>query len=195
MIFNTRILALAAVAALATTSALATVITFDPLSGSNGDAYVGHSEGGYTITATSGQWFEGHSYGNPVPDIFSGPIYQPVSSTIEVTKDDGGYFHFVSVDASSNSASTGTLEVLGYHDGNLEFAMGAGFSSDSTFETKSNPFDFGYYNKIDFTLAPGDGVTSMNLDNIVLNAVPEPASMALVLGGMGLLARRRRNKA
>lgn len=57
--------------ALALGSASADVVTFNPLTGSNGDPYSGHVEAGFTITPTAGAWLKAFIFGNPVRDIFS----------------------------------------------------------------------------------------------------------------------------
>lgn len=190
-----RVLSLAGLLVLASAPAMASVITFDPLAGANGDVYTGHTEAGYNITPVGGSWFEAHAYGNPIPDIFAGPIGNPGNSTISITKNGGGLFHWVSVDLSSNGNNTGQYVVDGFINGAEQFSSGGGLASTNTFQTVSNPFDFGFYDTITIEVLPGAGVSSMNLDNIVLNPVPEPASMALVVGGLSLLARKRRAKA
>ncbi|MEM1356501.1 MAG: PEP-CTERM sorting domain-containing protein, partial [Planctomycetota bacterium] len=58
------------------------------------------------------------------------------------------------------------------------------------------PFDFiivGFAGTIDNNAPlPGSGVSVLELDNIALNIIPEPGSLALVIAGGGLMTTRRR---
>src|SRR6266446_7779370 len=75
-------------------------ITFSNLAGANGSSYSGSSEGGFAIAPIGGAWYQAQGYGNPVPDIFAGPLGSPSNSTIEIT---GGSFTFAALDFSSNN--------------------------------------------------------------------------------------------
>ena len=49
----------------------ASTITFNGLVGANFDPFASYNEAGFTVSATTGSWFEAHLFGNPIPDIFS----------------------------------------------------------------------------------------------------------------------------
>src|ERR1700730_2217453 len=108
------------------------VITFDNLTGNNQDAFTSYSEGGFTVNATEGQWFKGFVYGNPVPDIFAGPLFGTTPDTIEVTG--GGLFTFGGLDLSSNGGLS-NYTFAGYLAGNLVLNQSGTDSSVTTFIT------------------------------------------------------------
>src|SRR5262249_30559563 len=160
------------------------VIQFNNLPGPNGAAYNGSAEGGFTITPTAGNWFQGTLYGNPPPSIFAGPIGQPVASTIQITFG-LGLFDFTSLDYSSNNAG-GRFLIDGFLSGNLVFSQAGDLSA-------SLPPNFGFNNllsnngalidTLSIEVIPGDGTTSINLDNIDLSVhgVPEDGATLLLL--------------
>src|SRR5258706_7253466 len=100
---------------LGTVTAQATVIAFSPLVGANGAAYAGHVEGGFTVTPTAGTWFEAHSTGNPVPDIFSNSNPGTVSVTTT------GLFTFASADF--NTPGGEDYLITGFLGGNPVLVM------------------------------------------------------------------------
>src|ERR1700719_2234917 len=67
-------------------------VAFAPLSGADGSPYLGHTEGDFVVTPTAGLWFQAvssHAYGNPVPDIFAGPINAPGVAVLQITDNAG----------------------------------------------------------------------------------------------------------
>jgi hypothetical protein len=88
---------------LASAAASATTITFSGLAGANGDPVATYTEGGFTVTTTVGQFFQGQLFGNPPPSLFAGPIGGgPRNDSLDVT-DGGGLFNFASVDLAANN--------------------------------------------------------------------------------------------
>ena len=50
----------------------------------NGTPYAGHTENGFDVTPTAGAWFVAQAFGNPVPDVFAGPVGSPTLSSLLV---------------------------------------------------------------------------------------------------------------
>jgi hypothetical protein len=167
-------------------------IDFSNLTGTNLQPYVGSVEttsgGTFTVTPVSGSWFEGLYYGNPEPDILVGPVDQPGDGVIEIT-DSQGPFTLSAFDYSSNNGNS-TYDILGYLGGKLQYQevgtlSGAlGLFSFSTLNTAdpTTPVD-GLF----IGIAPGDDVTSVNLDNIVVTTVPVPEPTGILPLGLGLM--------
>ena len=183
-------------------TAVAAVIDFNTLPGADLAAFTTYTENNFTVSATSGQWFNALSYGNPTPDIFLGPLNVISSGSITVTFG-GGLFSFASVDFSSNFG-TSDYSVQGYQGGSLQFTQ-AGTQAINCppciFSTVSSASALAVDTLV-LGFTPGNGTTSFNVDNIVVNAatssVPEPATFGLVclaglLGGVAQLKRARRS--
>src|SRR5512138_448324 len=82
----------------------AATITFDGLVGANIDPFpISYTEGGFSVTASGGNWFEAHFFGNPEPDIFA-----ETTSSIQVKRTTPGDFTFDSVDVASSSGESST---------------------------------------------------------------------------------------
>lgn len=193
---TSSILKTCALIAAAVTTQATTTITFNPLVGGNGAPYSGHNEAGFTVTPTAGSFFEAHIFGNPTPDVFAGPIGSVTTSTLQVQDSTFDPFTLVSVDLSSNSANSGSYKLEGFLGAVSVFSTVGGFSAVNTFETKlstsSSPID-----KLLITVIPGQGVTSMNIDNIVLDTAvttPDAGTTAMLLGaavaGLGIARRK-----
>jgi hypothetical protein len=178
--------------------AQAGTITFDGLAGANLSAFpAAYVEDGFTVTPTSGSWFQGQGFGNPLPSAVLGPVGDIEDGSLTIT---GGLFSFVSVDGvSSNNLTTTTVQMQGLRDGVEVFWVSTFLEANDPFATLEAPFA----NVIDtlvLTVLPGFVASSVNLDNIVLTpfeptGVPLPASAALLgagLLGLGLARRRAR---
>jgi hypothetical protein len=185
-------------------TASAGVITFENLTGTNGDPFTSYSEGGFTVNATAGQWFRGFEYGNPVPDIFAGPEFGITPDTIDVTG--GGLFTFGGLDLSSNNGFT-RYSFAGFLSGGLVLSQSGTDSSLTTFITIPSTNSGVQIDSLFITLSPGGdrSPSSYNIDNInvTANAVPvvaesvapEPGSGLLLATALvgGLVMRRPRN--
>jgi hypothetical protein len=192
------------------TEAMAATIGFDDLYRSNLSSFTDpYVEDGYTVSATGGQWFEAHVFGNGVPAIGSGPIYTADGGTSQITINEGGErFIFQGVDLTSNSALGTTYTIAG----SLETLTGTVLVFTETVEIDEiNRFEsklfsnLGPVDKLTITGTRGTGVTSFNIDNIRVGSyigsgsgtgsgscpspnpdcnVPEPGSMLLLGAGL-----------
>jgi len=128
----------------------------------------------------SGSWFQAKLFGNPLPSIYDRPVFSPGPSTLQVTATVP--FTFSSVDYSSNNGDSayliqgfqGTVNVfneIGTLNGTFSFAFSTLFSTHPSVQVTS----------LLIQLTPGDGVSSINLDNIsASSSVPEPGGRFLV---------------
>ena len=77
-------------------------IAFDGLS-HNGSAFRGYSQGGFTVSPTSGRWVALTTYGNPLPSIiFNRSAAQPTITAAVTITASGSEFRFQSVDLYSS---------------------------------------------------------------------------------------------
>jgi hypothetical protein len=173
-----------------------TTITFSGLSGANEAPFTTYTESGFTVTPLTGTWFQGQIFGNPVPSIFSGPLFgSPATDSIEIT--DGSSFTFNQFDMAANNGNV-TYTLTGMKGGLTQYTLtSTELANTAVFQTILNA-DSGIAIDaliISVTIAG----TSTNLDNLVFTptTVPLPAALPLFatgLGALGLLSWRRKRK-
>lgn len=170
---------------------MASVITFDPLTGANGEYYTGHTEAGFTVSPT-GAWFESQFFGNDRPSIFS----QSTTDSVNVALNNGGDFTFGGVDLACSFGSGCGYQIEGWLDSasvlDVSGTVAAGLPP--TFYTVATSFGSVVLDYISITLNLGTG-TSYNIDNINVSAVTNVAGPGvmglLLLGAAGLGFGRR----
>ena len=162
-------------------SASATTVTFSGLTGANGTPVATYTEGGFTVTSTLGQFFQGQLFGNPIPSLFAGPLLGgPVNDALDVTRNGGGAFNLASVDLAANNGNV-NFTFTGLLGGIQQYVFNG-------VEPGRPPGPFGFDTIInpdaniaidDVRIALDILGTSGNVDNIVVNAIatPEPASI------------------
>ena len=171
--------------------AATTTITFNGLPGPNGAVFTGpYTEGGFSVSATAGQVFEGTSFGNPAPSLVVGSVFGGgPNGTVSVT-DGGSNFSLTSFDLAGNNGAA-DFTVTGFEGASQIFSfsgfVNAGFAVFQTVTGLS-----AQVNELTFALTSNG--TSLNLDNIVLGTVPETSTWAMMLlgfAGLGFVGYRQ----
>jgi len=160
-------------------------ISFGNLTGPNLSPFTGSVEGSFIVSPTSGDWLEGIYYGNPGPSILLGPLNGPASGVIQIT-DTAGEFTMAGLDFSSNNGDS-TYDIEGFQGATLAYQeTGAlpGTFGPFSFSTLSTANPNLAIDALLIEIIPGNGATSVNLDNIEVQTVPEPDGF--VLAGLSL---------
>lgn len=164
-------------------AAQATTISFNGLAGPNGAVFTGpYTEGGFSVSATAGQVFEGTVFGNgnPTPSLVVGSVFGGgANGTVSVTNG-GPNFSLTSFDLAGNNGAA-DFTVTGFEGASPIFSFSG--SVDAGFEVFQTTT--GLSSKINaLTFALTSNGTSLNLDNIVLGTViPESSTWAMMLLG------------
>ncbi len=175
----------------------ADLITFSGLTNPNLTPFATpYTEGLFTVIPTSGTWYEGQVFGNPVPSLVG-----TVTSTVEVTRIPSGLFTFSQVDLADALSGGDTYVVEGLLGGSPVFS--ASGTLPAGFTTVLSPDPGALIDTLRITEHQVSG--SFNIDNINVtpaqspNAIPEPSSLVLfgiaAVGAVGHAWRRRKQAA
>jgi hypothetical protein len=160
----------------------ADVIDFNTLPGNNKDPFTTYTENGFTVSATSGPWSVATLFGNPVPDVF---CFNCNPGTLEVT---GGQFNFEGVDLGDAAPPPFSYTITGYLNGSqVLLQSGVSPAAVGTFATIASAETTQLLDRLDISINTAS--TDGNVDNIVVNSVPEPGTWILLLLVIGVLAR------
>ena len=148
-------------------------IAFDGLKGS---AFKGYSQGGFTVTPTSGRWVALTTYGNPLPSIiFNRSAAQPTITAAVTITASGAEFRFQSVDLYS-SITTIPYVFTGRLKSNQVFSVSAEEGNTfGSFVTVANPSATDTIDTLVITLSNPETPCCPNpvgLDNIVVVIQP-----------------------
>lgn len=177
----------------ASAAAHATIITFDGLPGTTGDALAAYTESGFTVTPSIGNWREAHSFGAPLPSLYVADFSGAPFGSLAVTGPE--LFTFDSLDLAPDLSGAG-FEVRGFKGGLQQFSFSGNEAATGVFHTLLSPSRLAIDTLIIDVSSGGKG--SINVDNIGVSAVPEPQTWSLALMGLvmaGLMARRRHRQA
>ena len=172
---------------LVTSSARADVIDFSSLAGlSNQTPYSGSVEGDFTVSVLEGEWQVAGNFGGPVPSIFG----RSNVGVVEVVQNVGQQFTLGSIDFADAGTGSPPADFLvqGYLGGSMMFAFDG--TSTSTFQTYANTDSGIAVDRVEITMFRRSA--TYNMDNIVVNIVPSPSTLALIGVSGTVLIRRRR---
>ncbi len=151
--------------------------------------YPGHIEKGFLITPVDGPWRPSPGGGHPGNCIFAAPLFGGVQPAIQVQRVGGGPFQIKTIDVFPENLGT-NCAFQGWRNGELVINE-TWFSGQATFRTvvcRSQE----WIDTLTFTIKPTTYPESIALDTIVVEPVPEPASLWALAPLVAATCRKRR---
>jgi hypothetical protein len=185
--------AFAAVLSLVSASAFADTVTFGPAIIPTITPLTSYTQGAFTVTNSAGQFVYNIAQGNPPEGITGGNVVNGFSTNaVTVTSSAGGFtFTGFDLDDYSNAAS---YTLTGSYLGSTVFTT-TGTAAASGIWNTFTPGDAGFLiDTLVLSFTDNTAHSVYTLDNIVVNSVPEPSSLALIgtgIAGLTTLVRRR----
>ncbi len=169
----------------------AVVMTFDPLTGPNNNFNLGtlYSEAGFNLMTGGGQL---GTYGSTDANYTGSASLFAVTpmEVVTLTEATGATFSMDTIDISENTTGSGAVPVT--FTGNLASGgtITQGFTTDGIFGDQTVVLN-GFTNLTSVSWVQVTGFHQF--DNIVLNTVPEPSALGVLMVGL-VGATRRRNR-
>ncbi len=165
------------------------VLGFDDIGGSFYDLYSGHTEQGFGVSPSYGNW---HKYidtrnGSPYRAIFAGPLNDVQPCGLVIRRTDGGLFRIRSVYMYGGAwwwikGSRNGEEI--FADKRPMYVSGRVYQIPQSAQVDAITLDFEAINFPDYLL----------FDDITVEPVPEPSTLAAIGGGILCVTGRRRKR-
>lgn len=179
-------------------SASAAVMDFESLAHADdqiADVGYSYSEDGFLLSNLMSEGFPFATYGT-LNEFFSGStalINDNDAGLSQLTRQDGGAFNLQSIDLAELYGYASSVSFIGTKVNGV--TVSASFDLDGQAGAETFTFGTDFTNLSSVTWA--NNADYHQFDNISVSAVPEPASIAMLMAGLGLLGaigRRRSSK-
>lgn len=176
-------------ATLGLASSLNAAVTIDFESAPQGaQVALPYTQDGFKLSVITGSTPSQLYINNPNPGTSSSELWMFGNGVIRLEREDGGLFDAMSVYVPAIFLALGSAEISSSEGGLRPLAN----ADSGTIDLTALP-NFTHLSYLEFTTTAFEGVDHVDLDNITVNAIPEPASLGL-LGSVAAMALRRRRR-